>query len=98
MGREEIIFTREELSRITKDIAMNTITVDVHGMSCHDAWWFVHNIVALHHRDQFSIVVIHGYNGGVSIKKTLWDRPVSVRVQRMQSCFWNPGVTTIMVA
>jgi len=95
---EETIFTKEELSRITKDVETNTITVDVHGMTVRDSWRFCHNICALHHRDQFSMTVIHGYLGGVSIKKALWEKPISARVQRIKSCSWNPGVTTIQVA
>lgn len=104
---EETIFTKEELSRIKTDVAEhpNEIVVDVHGMCTRDAWRFIHNIAVLrrhqsrHFRqDGFTITVIHGYLGGISIKKAIWEKPISARVQSMKSCSWNPGVTSIQVA
>ena len=103
MGKEEVIFTKEECDRITKDVVdgQMLITIDVHGMITHDAWRLIHNTCVLnqHQReDRFTIRVIHGYNGGVAIKKAIWSNPVTSRVQRMQSCAWNPGETSILVA
>lgn len=97
---EETIFTKEELTRITKDVGTypQTITVDVHGMSCQDALRFVKNIVALHFRDSFNLIVIHGYNGGTAIKETITDHKISARVRNVRHCWWNPGITTFQVA
>lgn len=97
---ESAIFTNEELSRISTGFENNTkyITVDVHGMSCHDALRFIRNIVALHFRDVFVLTVIHGYNGGTAIKETIRDNMISDRVKAVTSCAWNPGVTMFQVA
>lgn len=100
LTREELIFTSEEMARISTDAAAgnDNITVDVHGLKPREAMRFLKNVVALHYREDFVLTVIHGYNHGTAIKEMLQNTQLSCRVEDISSCAWNPGVTMFRVA
>ena len=96
----ETIFTLEELERIHRICrdGQAWLTVDVHGMTANAAMKFIRNIVALHHRDDIHLTVIHGYHHGTAIKDALHVQHVSWRKVMCKEDIWNPGVTLVEVA
>ena len=93
------IFTREEIDRIQEDSVdgRKVITVDLHEMHCAKAKRFVKNLIALNFREPFEMDVIHGYNGGVELKKMIHGTFLSPRVQTVRSSWYNPGLSILQV-
>ena len=91
------IFTAEEMKRIQKRMEKQEIvTVDLHGMKCADAKRVVKNIIALH-QGAFLLELIHGYNGGTSLKRMILSGMFSSRVKERISHPGNYGLTTLVV-
>lgn len=96
----ELIFTKEELSRISEATngSKKMLNVDVHGLTRNEAIRFLKNIVALNFRwPEYILQVIHGYIGGTVIKETLLEESISPRVNKVETCRWNPGITLLTV-
>lgn len=98
----EQIFTKEQLDRIKA--AAGNIRIDVHGLGVYDAIRLIKNVIALNfRRHNFTIEIVHGYNGGSAIMQALRGSkknrlPVSTRITGIETCPWNLGITYLTVA
>ena len=98
-GRMEFILSHEEMDRIQfQKVAGKKIEVvaDVHGMKCAYAKRFLKNIIAII-RDEFFVLVIHGYNHGCVIKDMIRTDILSTRVIELMSVQNNMGRTLISI-
>ncbi len=70
--RMEMIFTKEELARITgiKHENIITLIVDVHGLKVKEAKRLLKNLMVLN-LEGYDICVIHGFNHGTAIKEMI---------------------------
>ena len=95
----KLIFTEDEIARITVDIEPEcpNVTVDVHGLKCRDAKRLINNIINLL-RVRFQLKVIHGYNHGTAIKNMLATNYTNSHVRKKYLDTYNQGVTYMVVA
>ena len=99
--RFELVFRDVDLRRIyivcsdTSDMA--EIQVDLHGLSRKEADRLVRNIIALFPNNHFSLVLIHGYRHGESLKKYFSAEFSCERVQSSLPCSYNPGRTVLFI-
>ena len=95
----EMIFTKEELKRITivEEETGKNIYVDVHAMNRREAKQFVHNIIALI-RGSYTVTVIHGWNNGTKLKDMFRTEQISNRVTQVKNVPYNYGETQLLVA
>ena len=94
--RIRLLFTDEEISRITEYGTQRKLSVDLHGMKASKAVTFLKNIILLN-RDEFEIHVIHGFNHGTAIKDTIYRDAAIKRRYSLQGINWNPGETILKV-
>ena len=73
------------------------IKVDLHGMCKESAQKSLNNIIAIF-RIPFVLDVIHGYNGGVVIKRMIREELNSSKIKWCSSPGWNPGETLMKIA
>ncbi|MCR4851016.1 MAG: hypothetical protein K5870_07120 [Lachnospiraceae bacterium] len=106
MKREEImermsyVLHGEYLSRVTtfrNEEGETVIKVDLHGMCRESAQKSLNNIIAIF-RMPFILDVVHGYNGGVVIKKMIREDLKSSKISGFISPAWNPGETLMRIA
>lgn len=101
MLRFELVFPDVDLKRIyiffsdTNDMA--EIQVDLHGLSRKEADRLVRNIIALFPDNHFSLVLIHGYRRGESLKNYFSAEFSCERVQYTFPCSDNPGRTVLSI-
>ena len=95
----ELIFTKEELSRINivEEETGKNVYVDVHAMSRKDAKRFVHNIIVAI-RGSFTVTVIHGWNNGTKLKDMFRTDLISNRVTQIKNVPYNYGETQLLIA
>ena len=96
-NRLEMVFTKEEIARITEKVSnnMHTITVDVHGLKVKEAQRLLKNLTALN-REGYDITVIHGYTHGTAIKNMLEsDQLNNPRITGKEKVKGNYGRTVI---
>ena len=94
----EMIFTKEEMARITEEIRnqVNTITVDLHGLRVDEARRFLRNILALN-REECDIQIIHGYHGGTALKEMVRNHFDNPRIKNRKGVKANYGRTVLKV-
>lgn len=106
MKREEImermsyVLHGEYLSRVStfkNGDGETVIRVDLHGMCKETAQKSLNNIIAIF-RMPFVLDVIHGYNGGVVIKKMIREELKSSKISGFTSPAWNPAETLMKIA
>lgn len=98
--RLKMVFSMRELNRLEITEEMDgtvRITVDVHGMTCHEARRFINNIINLV-RIAFRLIIIHGYNHGTAIKDMLAQNFTNTHVAEQHADPWNQGVTYMSIA
>ena len=95
-NRMEMIFTREEIQRITEDIRNNvhTLTVDVHGLRVKEAKRLLNNLMSIN-REGYNICVIHGYNHGTAIKEMIHGKLNNPRMEEKKGGKGNYGRTVL---
>lgn len=74
-----------------------SITVDVHGLSCKEAYRLINNIIN-YANSSFGLVVIHGFNHGTAIKDMLANSFNNPNIEIKYVDPYNPGITYIHVA
>lgn len=92
--------TDEELGRFTFLSDANgalALRGDLHGLSCREARRLLNNLMLLI-RDDFDLIVIHGYRHGQAIKDMLWHDYDNRRLAARCGDKKNPGVTLFKVA
>ncbi len=97
MGNKmEMIFTKEELGRITEGMKGNAdvITVDLHGLSTKAARRLLLNLIVLD-SDEKDICVIHGYIHGTSIKEMICNSLKHPKIAEVESVEGNYGRTVL---
>ena len=94
MSRLEMIFTREQIERITENLSTKTITVDLHGLSVKDAQRLLKNLMAIN-REGYDICAIHGYNHGTAIKEMITDSLNNPRLTEKKKVKGNYGRTLL---
>ena len=94
--RFEMVFTENQMGRIQMD-GDDFISVDMHGLSKHQAEKFLNNIINIL-REPTCINVIHGYNHGTAILEMVRNDFDNKKVQTKTSCSYNHGVTLLQVA
>lgn len=100
ISRLEMVFTHEELNRISvqeRQIGKARIVADVHGMTCREARRFINNIINLV-RISFQLIVIHGYNRGTAIKDMLANDFNNNHIYGRFPDPRNQGVTHLLIA
>jgi len=76
-----------------------TVTADLHMMTKHEARQFIKNVIALLYMlPEFSLDLIHGYNGGTSLKEMIYCEELSPRIKEIHSPCWNPGESILEIA
>lgn len=96
MQRFQMIFTNEEIARITK-LDDHAYEVDLHGEHRDEAKRFLNNLINVT-RHPFVLSVVHGYNHGTVLQemvRTDFDNP---RVVSMNAVPFNQGETVLCVA
>jgi len=95
-NRMEMIFTNDEIARITEGIKndVHTITVDVHGLRVKDAKRLLNNLMAIN-REGYDIQVIHGYSHGTAIKEMIYGKLESPRLECKKAVKRNHGRTIL---
>ena len=98
--RMTCVMTDEELGRFTFLGAANgtlALRGDLHGLSCREARRLLNNLMLLI-RDDFDLVIIHGYRHGRAIKDMLRYDYDNRRLAARWDDKRNPGVTLFQVA
>ncbi len=95
-NRLEMVFTKEEIARITEKIRNNVhmITVDVHGLKVVEARRLLKNLMAMN-REGYDICVIHGYIHGTAIKSMIANDLDNPRMIRKEKVKGNYGMTIL---
>lgn len=99
-SRLKIIFTSEEISRLTISEIDETkirIIADVHGMKCSQARRFINNIINTV-RVAFQLIIIHGYNHGTAIKDMLAQNFSNTHITEKHPDPYNQGITHMLIA
>ena len=100
MERLSFVLHGEYLRRVAtfeNEDGETVIRVDLHGMCKESAQKSLNNIIAIF-RIPFVLDVIHGYNGGVVIKRMIREELNSSKIQCCSSPGWNPGETLMKIA
>lgn len=96
MMRYRMIFTNEEISRITK-LDEYAYEVDLHGECRADAKRFLNNLINVT-RHPFVLSVVHGYNHGTVLQEMVRSDFDNPRVVSMNAVPFNQGETVLCVA
>ena len=94
-----LIFTDDEMNRVhisKVNDGETQMVADVHGMKTSESKKFIIKIIKII-RDAFRLIIIHGYNGGDSIRKMLRTDTLSYRVVRILDVDDNPGRTCLLI-
>ena len=100
MERMSFVLHGEYLRRVStfeNENGETVIKVDLHGMCKESAQKSLNNIIAIF-RIPFVLDVIHGYNGGVVIKRMIREELNSSKIKWCSSPGWNPGETLMKIA
>lgn len=95
----QLILKPNELERIAiKEQAgkKSRITVDVHGMKCHEASRLINNIILIIHKT-FKLTIIHGYKHGSAIKEMLAHNFDNCYIRKRYQDAQNQGVTHFLI-
>lgn len=96
-----IILTKEELDRIKfvneADATKASLIVDMHELPAKKAMILLNNIINVDSSEK-TVRVIHGFNHGVAIKKTIWNEYKNPHIVNKSVEPWNPGVTILEIA
>lgn len=84
----EMIFTKEEIERITLD--KDRISLDLHKLTVKQAQRLVNNLISID-RDDFTLTLIHGYHGGTAIKDMLCREFTNPRITDKRPVKNNQG-------
>lgn len=95
--RLQLILTKEELKRISINDKEKEITVDVHRMHRKEAKRLIKNLICLV-REAFKIIIIHGYNSGVTLQQMFRREFNGGRVDEILVFDENPGLTKFNIA
>ncbi len=88
----------ERVEWITNDNGEIVVRADLHRMTRREAKQFIKNMIALLHKNPFTLILIHGYNHGTALKEMLYGEHISDRILSISSPVWNPGESFLSVA
>lgn len=100
LQRMRLILTNEQMERLCfKDEPGSELTLclDLHGLTCKEARRLVDMVIFLV-RDNFLLLLVHGYQHGQSIKDMLWYQYDNHRLQSRRDDDYNLGLTYFNVA
>lgn len=89
-----LIFTTEQMERL--EFANETIYIDLHGLGCKAAYWFLKCIIGMCMAPTH-LIVIHGYNHGTALKEMINTYHLSDKVTSLSPDKSNLGRTHIFV-
>ncbi len=101
MSKLNFVLYGENMNRINVVQSENesiSVELDLHGLRCHEAERTLRNVININKNLGFNLVVIHGFNHGVALKKMIRNAKLGDRVMCLSSPNWNPGRTNITVA